>query len=411
MRIAFIVRAFPALSETFILNQIIGLLDRGHTVDIYSIYRGNISNVHPEYKKYNIFAKTFYLPNVPRNPILRILKAIWLLLMNCNRIVDLAQSLNFISYGRAAKLLYLFYFSILLKEKKEYDIIHCHFGICGLVGVGLRDLQLISGKIITSFHGIDINLYPKLYGSNVYNKLFHRGDLYTVNSNYTSEKLVDLGCPLSKVMKLAVGVNTSEYFFQPKSFSKEETVNILTVGRLVEKKGIKFSIQAVAQVIQIAPYVNIQYNIVGEGILEKYLQILIEQLGVTKQVKLLGAKTKEEVRHLYQKSHIFILSSVTSINGDKEGQGLVIQEAQACGLPILSTWHNGIPEGILHGKSGFLVPEKDVDALAERLSYLLENPKIWAEMGKAGRNFVEKNYDLNMLNNRLVEIYQLLLTK
>jgi colanic acid/amylovoran biosynthesis glycosyltransferase len=102
---------------------------------------------------------------------------------------------------------------------------------------------------------------------------------------------------------------------------------------------------------------------------------------------------------------------VTATDGDKEGQGLVLQEAEAMGLPVLSTIHNGIPDGVLDGKSGFLVPEKDVSALAEKLRFLLKNPEKWLEMGQAGRAFVEENYEINKLNDQLVEIYSKLIEK
>ena len=123
----------------------------------------------------------------------------------------------------------------------------------------------------------------------------------------------------------------------------------------------------------------------------------------------MGFKTHDELQQLYADAHIFILSSVTSADGDKEGQGLVLQEAQAMGLPVLSTLHNGIPDGVLDGESGFLVPERDVDALAQKLNYLIEHPELWSEMGKAGRAFVEENFNIDKLNDRLVEIFQSLL--
>jgi colanic acid/amylovoran biosynthesis glycosyltransferase len=84
----------------------------------------------------------------------------------------------------------------------------------------------------------------------------------------------------------------------------------------------------------------------------------------------------------------------------------VLQEAQACGIPVISTIHNGIPDGVLDGESAFLVPEKDVEALAERLQYLIENPQKWAEMGRIGRDFVEKKYDTKIVNQNLLQIYQ-----
>jgi len=81
------------------------------------------------------------------------------------------------------------------------------------------------------------------------------------------------------------------------------------------------------------------------------------------------------------------------------------------GLPVISTYHSGIPEVVIDGKSGFLVPEKDVDALAEKMEFLVEHPELWSEMGRYGKEFVEKNYDIKKLNRRLVEIYQSLIQK
>ena len=156
-------------------------------------------------------------------------------------------------------------------------------------------------------------------------------------------------------------MNVSKYSFQAKKLSHGETVKIITVARLVEKKGLEYSIKAVAKVFK--SYPNIEYYLVGDGELRPKLLQLIKFLGLGEKVKLLGWMDEEEVRRLYQDTHIFILSSVTASDGDMEGQGLVLQEAQAMGLPVLSTLHNGIPDGVLDGKSGFLVPEKDVDAL------------------------------------------------
>jgi len=101
--------------------------------------------------------------------------------------------------------------------------------------------------------------------------------------------------------------------------------------------------------------------------------------------------------------------SITSQNGDQEGIPTTLMEAMACGLPVLSTFHSGIPELVQDGQSGFLVPERDVEALAEKLEHLLNHQECWSEMGLAGRKFVEANHDINKLNDRLVEIYEQLL--
>lgn len=129
-------------------------------------------------------------------------------------------------------------------------------------------------------------------------------------------------------------------------------------------------------------------------------------MDIEDKVRLLGWKTQNEIRQLYSMSHIFILPSITSTKGDQEGQGLVIQEAQSMGLPIISTLLGGIPESIIEGKSGFLAPEKDIDALAERLEYLIKHHELWPEIGRVGRRYVEENFDIHKLNDRLIKIYQ-----
>ena len=109
------------------------------------------------------------------------------------------------------------------------------------------------------------------------------------------------------------------------------------------------------------------------------------ELGLEEVVTFYGAGGGELVEQKMAQAHIFMAPSVTANDSDVEGQGLVLQEAQACGLPVLATDHNGFPEGMLPGRSGFLVPERDVDGLAEKLAYMIEHDGKWAEWGRAGR--------------------------
>ena len=126
-------------------------------------------------------------------------------------------------------------------------------------------------------------------------------------------------------------------------------------------------------------------------------------------IKLLGWKTQAEVADLLKASDILLAPSVTTENGEEEGIPGVIMEAFAQGLPVVSTYHAGIPEVVKDGESGFLVAERDVDALAERLERLIEHPELRFAMGQNGRRFVEEHYDVDKLNDRLVRIYQQLL--
>src|SRR5262249_1197736 len=104
------------------------------------------------------------------------------------------------------------------------------------------------------------------------------------------------------------------------------------------------------------------------------------------------------------------LASVT-VDGDQEGQGLALQEAQACGLPVIATIHGALPEGLVDGESGFLVPERDVGALAERINYLVTQPERWVSLGFKGREFAGKHFDIHKLNHNLIAIYESLVER
>ncbi len=123
-------------------------------------------------------------------------------------------------------------------------------------------------------------------------------------------------------------------------------------------------------------------------------------------VKLHGWKNQKEIIEILDVCHIFIAPSVTGVDGNQDAPVNTLKEAMAMGLPVISTFHGGIPELVEDGKSGFLVPEKDADAIASKLTYLLEHPETWKQMGKIGRSRVEEKYDMNKLNDELVEVYQ-----
>jgi colanic acid/amylovoran biosynthesis glycosyltransferase len=122
-------------------------------------------------------------------------------------------------------------------------------------------------------------------------------------------------------------------------------------------------------------------------------------------IRLLGPMSEEAVQTLLNEAHIFVLASVTARDGDREGQALVLQEAQASGLPVVATRHNGIPEGVVEGSSALLVPERDEAALADAIEQLVVHPDRWQEMGRRGRSFVAERFEIGALNQRLLEIY------
>jgi colanic acid/amylovoran biosynthesis glycosyltransferase len=408
MKIAFLVDVFPTMSEYFILQQITGLIDRGHDVDIFAHFHGRYSQVHEEVQKYRLLQRTFYSLSIPDNKFKRLLKGMYLFVSNFHRCpVVLLRSLNIFKYGKESVNLRLLYSSIPFVGKGPYDIVHAHFGPNGLRGASVRRIEAIKGRFITTFHGYDVTTYVSWKGEDVYRELFKKGDLFTYNSEATKQKVMRLHCPSHKLTKLPMGVDLKKKQFSEKNLNHDGCTKILSVGRLVEMKGREYAIRAVARLAK--RFSNIKYTIVGDGPLRKKLQNLVYELGVQETISFTGWVSSEKLNSLYRNSHLFLHPSVKSSDGNMEGQGVVLLEAQAYGLPVVATHHNAFPETVADDRSGFLVPEKDVDALADKLMYLIEHPEIWPEMGRAGRAHVEANYDINKLNDRLVEIYRKLL--
>jgi colanic acid/amylovoran biosynthesis glycosyltransferase len=427
LRIAMFVGQFPVVSETFILRQITGLLDLGHAVDIFSDTRGEQTGpVQPEVAKYRLLDRTTYMDMPPEcapwelptwplagetwvpgasEPIpnwkrfAEALPALRRCLEHAPALTEQAMSPE--HYGfQAQSLSALYRLNRLLALPGGYDVLHAHFGP---VGGSFRFARALwHAPLVVSFHGYDFTTLPRRQGAGIYQKLFEAADAVTVNSEFTRGRLAGLGCPATKLHPLPVGVDLTAFPFAPRRRQANEPVRLLTVARLVEIKGHEFVLHALAKVRR--RYPEIRYDLVGDGPLGQTLEALVRELGLQDIVTLHGARDGMFVAELMRRSHLAVLGSV-SLEGDAEGQGLFLQEAQAGGLPVVATRHGAFPEGMLPGQSGLLVPERDVDGLAQQVESLIAHPETWPEMGRCGRAFIEQRYDIRRLNESLVELY------
>ena len=406
MKIAFMVNQFPALSETFILNQITGLLDRGHEVDIYAYSPRNDPKVHADVEKYHLLKRVYPIHvSIPRNKIYRLIKGIGYLAIDLYKMpMAVVNSLNFLKFGKDAASLRILYQITPFLNRGPYDIVHCHFGPTGNLAIILRAVGAIQGQIVTTFYGYDISSYVQKNGEHIYNTLFEKGNLFLCVSEQMKNALITLGCEPQKVVVHRLGVPIQNSHFHIRNPKVNGKLQLLTIARLVEKKGVQYGIQSVAKALK--KYPNIEYKIAGDGDLKNTLQRLLEELNVGDNIKLLGWQRQDQIGELLQEADILLAPSVTSQSGDREGIPVAIVEALAWGLPVISTRHSGIPEIIHDGETGLLVPERDTDALTEKLEYLIEHPELWPEMAQKGRTYIEEHYDIDKLNNQLVDIYQ-----
>ena len=293
-------------------------------------------------------------------------------------------------------------FEKIIKES-NVKLLHAHFGTEGVRYLKLKkNLDL---PMITTFYGYDVSTVPRRpYWKKRYIQLFQEGDLFLTEGTNMKNELIKLGCPENKIIVQHLGVDLNTFKFTPRTLPEDGNITILIAASFREKKGIPYAIQAFVKVKEDHP--EIQLRILGDGPMRNKIESLIADLDVSGSVTLLGYQSHDVFLKEATNAHIFMHPSVTAKNGDTEGGAPVaIIEAQATGLPIISSYHTDIPEVVVDGKSALLAPERDVGTLAKHLEYLVENPDVWEVMGRAGREHVEQEYDVMVQVGKLEGIY------
>lgn len=285
---------------------------------------------------------------------------------------------------------------------------HAHFGPDGVSVMPLaRRLRI---PLIVTFHGGDCTvarhslwLSGKLYN---YHFLLREGKLkkdaalFLAVSGFLRSRLLDRGYPDQKVRTHYIGVDTEK--FKPAERAGDEPY-ILCVGRHVPKKGIDVLLRAFSRMTKKHQALSLLQ--VGSGPLTGTLKTLAHTLGIEARVRFLGAQPHDKVVELMRGARVFALPSQEARNGDSEALGIVFNEASACGVPVVATRHGGIPEAVLDGETGFLVPEKDDAALAEKLDLLLTDDALARRMSRRGREYVCEVFDLRRQTRVLERIY------
>jgi colanic acid/amylovoran biosynthesis glycosyltransferase len=292
----------------------------------------------------------------------------------------------------------------LLLERGEFDIVHCQFGTWGLRYLNLHELGASGGKLIVNFRGYDISETVHQKGNGVYRELFARSDHLITNCVFFKSRLLQIGAPADRLTVIPSGIDCSRFRFAERQRPEDGVTRIVMVGRLVKKKGVEFALRAIAELV--ARGKKIEFQVIGDGPLRESLSKLLSDLGLGGHARLSGPQDQSEIIETLSCAHVFVAPSVTTETGDQEGSINVLKEAMAMGLPVVSTLHAGIPEIVQDGRSGFLVPERDTAALADRIEYLVDHPEVWPAMGRNGREFVESHFDINALNESLIDVYR-----
>jgi glycosyltransferase involved in cell wall biosynthesis/SAM-dependent methyltransferase len=366
-RVVVITDQFPVLSQTFILDQMTGLMDRGLALEHWSLERVDDTVVHEKVRRYGLLENTRYVTLPPES--LQGSPARW--------------TTKFLTYNG-------------LRPLDDVAAVQIHFGPnFNKFAPLFRAYPNLF--VVVSFHGYDGSATLRIKSRDIYRELFARADMLTTPSEFMKNNLVAHGCSQEKVTVHHYGKDTTQFTPALRNGSRKQ-VRLLSIARFVEKKGLEYAIAAFAKA---QAGFDVQYRIIGYGPLYDTLMAMAVSLGVADRVVFLGQLPGDQVVQEMAEADIFVLTSVTAANGDEEGVPVSLIEAQASGLPVVSSLHAGIPELVTHGKSGFLAEERNVEEIAGYMRVLIKNPAIRASFSAAAREHVLREFDIETLNTTL----------
>lgn len=271
-------------------------------------------------------------------------------------------------------------------KKKKIEIVLAQYGTTAYKVVEI--CKFLKIPLITHFHGYDASVKNVIDRCNQYKDVFSYSTYIIAVSKEMKSNLENLGCPSEKLVYNVYG--PSKLFLeQIPEFSNQ---TFLGIGRFVNKKAPYYTILAFKKVHDQFPETKLIIG--GTGELYESCLNLIRYLNLEKSISLPGIISREQFLNYLKSAFAFVQHSVTAINGDQEGTPLAVLEASAAGLPVVSTKHAGIPDVVVDNKTGLLVEEHDVDAMAQKMMDLLKNQTLAKQFGSNGKERIKTNFTL-----------------
>lgn len=268
----------------------------------------------------------------------------------------------------------------------------------------LNVIQYLNLPLIVHFHGYDASVKNIVEGyKEKYRRMFNYASSVIAVSCKMKESLIQMGCPEEKIVLNPYGPDSDFFNCNPKYQSKI----LLAIGRFVEKKAAYLTIVAFSRLLNNHP--DAKLRMVGDGSLLPVCRDLVQALGIQEKVTFLGVQSPEIVRKEMESALAFVQHSVTAEDGDSEGTPVAVLEAQAAALPVIATYHAGIPDVVIHNETGLLCEERDVDAMAKNMEQIIDNIGLAQRMGAAGRKRVRENFTMDKHLSKISRcIYQAL---
>ena len=401
LKVAYFLGRFPELTKTFVTREIYWIRKQDVDVSIFSLFRPQTITIHERDKE--------LLPYVHYGRVLfrNVIKAQLHFLRHTPKRYFRALAKT-IQYSHREPKVLLRALSIFPKsvyfawEMKDKQIQHVHAHFITLASIA-ANITCILLDIPLSIHAHAVGLFTRNQAS-VRRQLEDASKIITI-SNYHRDYIANLCSHIDVNNVEIVYCSLEAGEFQPTSKQPDKTnIRILSVGRLIEKKGFEYLIDAC--VLLARRGVTFQCQIVGQGPLQAALQARIDQHQLQKSVALLGPLEQARVLDLYQTSDIFALACVVARNGNQDGLPVVLTEAMACELPVVTTPVAGITDLITDRKNGLLVQERDASGLADALENLIADEPLRRQLGKQARQKILQEFQIQHNAAKLATIFR-----
>ena len=395
MRLGYLYSRYPVLSQTFCDAEMLALERLGFELEIGSVYPPLTSLRHE-----HIACLRAPIHYAPPQEILKISEKT--AKTNGNWPRDLVER-HEQKYGpgvkaeqRARNALYF------ADHFKRHGVDHVHVHFANRAAHTAMFLKEISGiPFSVTAHGQDF--MKDLGNDDLLREICAAAEFVAAETDY-SRDLLRQRCPDSRIHRVYNGMDLTRFSAPHYEMSGNAAPRIISIGRLVAFKGFDYLIDACAELVRRG--LEFTCEIIGDGPLRGDLEARIRKLNLSDRVHLLGSLSQAVVLEKLRSADIFALASVTDIQGASDVFPTVIIEAMAAARPVVSTRLAGIPESIVHGETGLLVPPEDTMALAEALGRLIQDAKLRLHYGRAGRERIEQHFQIEHTVAALIELLQ-----
>lgn len=400
MKINFKLKSFPHVSETFIVSNLVYAKKKGYEINIYvSKYLGLENSSQAALLKQNALEKNLVKPIVLSKNKLKKAFQVLKMLLNFKVLYYLIPYYKLKRKKNLRPLISLFQYRNIANS-----LVHVHFNNALVPLVELSKIGFINPKCIITFHGYDAFLNDKEEFERIYGDFYYTNVVaVTTNSNYLKQQVMRLGVNSNKIHVIPIGIDFNKFQGEIKALNNNSEIKLITVGRLVQLKGQIYVIRAVKKLVNQG--YDIKYRLIGSGNYRSVLEAEVSKLNLTKQVIFEGSKSQDEIISYLQTFHVFLMpSTYDDINARREAFGLVSLEAQASGLPVIGFQSGGFPDTIIEGKTGFAVEDRNVNALADKIEILIQNPKLYKSMSEAAIEHAS-TFDHQFTTQKYLDLY------